>query len=157
MAFTIENQFPPTQLFGREMFAVTGNAVIMDNTNPAPGYTENSATILQKGSPAIVRFSWDQKGWLCYLLSATWNCNVYLEKFGPGESLAIPAGTKAVTPQTGETNFSTDVDLSNLDTGVYKVVATLSLNGPQSMLPGTPGIIATPVHSYEELGILQVV
>lgn len=137
MPFTVESHFPDPA-----MYRISGNAHVHEGgTNTPP------TTILHAGEPARVHFRWSQAGWLCHLLTGHWHCNVYFEKFGPDESRAFPTRTERVV--SAPANYSASIDISGLAPGIYKCISTLILY--------SNGAHTTPVHAFDEIGVIQVV
>ncbi len=146
MSFTIESHFPSS------VYAISGSAQIQEGPAPPPPAPAPlpPTNILHGNQPASFLFEWTQTGWGAEILAGTWRLNVYFERMGPEEGPASPPSTTVSFNNTPGHTYTGKIDITGLlDPGVYRVVVTLALYSPSGNI--------TPLHSFEDLGILQVV
>lgn len=106
--------------------------------------------VMQRDQTMFVHFRWNQTGWLTRLLSkdCAWEARAYLEQIGMGE-VPNPTPVKVSFKPGSPANYHAVITLpgSSLPEGAFRLVATLTLNGPAG---------PTPVAAFEDLGIIQV-
>ena len=121
------------------------------STFPAPGpfSPDESNMFIQTDQDLLVNFKWTASGAIFLFLSGIWKCTVYLEPMGGGGSPITPQF--ATTPViTGKISSDYDVNVqipAIKKEGVYRVVATITLQGGGTQLP---------VAGFAEIGLIQV-
>lgn len=141
---TVENVIKDPKLF-----AINGNVHLHEGTSKAGLDNVPPVNIIQTDQNLLAHFVWTQSGFLSYMLSGRWTARVFFELMGAGE-VANPAPQYINFVQTQGHTYSAVINIpaGTLPEGIYKVFATLQLEGPK----GNP----TPVAAYEEIGVLQV-
>ncbi len=141
---TVENVIP------KSMFAISGNVHLHESPSTKDLDEAPPVNIVQRDQNVYVHFIWSQKGWLGKMLSSScrWEARVYLEQIGLGE-VGNPAPVNISFKRAADASYSAVVTLPaySLAEGVYKVIATLMLNGPLG---------PTPIAAFEEIGVIQV-
>ncbi|MFN7115201.1 MAG: hypothetical protein ACK4TA_00285 [Saprospiraceae bacterium] len=122
------------------------------STFPAPGpfAPAQSNMFVQTDQPLAVTFDWTASGAIFLFLAGTWKCTVYLEMMGGGEYPHPPASaTTAVSTGVISAGYKVDVNIPPItQEGLYRVVATITLQGPGGMM--------LPVAGFAEIGLIQV-
>lgn len=120
------------------------------STFPAPGpfAPAESNMFIQTDQDLLVNFKWTASGAIFLFLSGTWKCTVYLEQMG-GSTLVTPQfGTTPVITGKISSDYKVDVQIPSIKKeGVYRVVATITLQGGGTQLP---------VAGFAEIGLIQV-
>ncbi len=116
---------------------------------PPPFAPSASNMFVQTDQPLQVNFSWTASGAIFSFLTGTWNCAVFLELLGGGGVNPAPAtGTTAVVTAFNNA-YNVDVNLPAITApGLYRVVATITLQGPTAIM--------LPIAGFTDIGILQV-
>ncbi len=144
---TVENVFPTTT---PKLFEISGNVHLHQGVSTADLPSAPPVNIIQTDQDLFVHFVFTQSGWLSKMMNGRWQCRAFFELMGAGESPGNPTPVWVnFVPVDGHTYSAViTIPRNTLREGVYKVVATLLLDG----VSGKP----TPIAAYDEIGIVQV-
>jgi len=140
---TIENVIP------KDMLDVKGYVKLYEGPSVEDLKDVPPVNIIQRDQTMYVHFHWKQHGWLGRLISnCTWKASVFLEQIGKGE-VDNPAPVNVSFQQASPAYYRGVVTLpaNSLPEGAFRVVATLTLQGPSG---------PTPIAAFDDLGIVQV-
>ncbi len=146
------NPIPRTNLTFEEMvpyFEIKGDVRVYEgvSTNDFPANTRQT-NVIQTDQAWYIRFHWDTKGLLNYLLAGTFKLKLYLEEMGGGE-FSLPKNQVDVKFVSKPNHYVAYMSFrpGDVPAGVYKAVAAMTYEGPT----GVPG----PVAAFAEIGMLQ--
>ena len=108
------------------------------------------AEIIQTDQSFHLRFHWRTSGNLNYIMCGKWKCRIFLEKMGGDEFTLNPAYALGEEDFVAKPNFyecRIDVPGNQVKPGVYRLVATLTLEGET----GVPA----PVAAFADMGLVQ--
>ncbi|GJM34494.1 MAG: hypothetical protein DHS20C18_34950 [Saprospiraceae bacterium] len=141
---TVENVFKD-----KSLFSISGNVHLHEGASTADLDNATPVNIIQTDQNLFVHFVFTQSGWLSKMMNGRYQCRVFLELMGAGEAPNPAPSWVNFVPVDGHT-YSAVVTIprNTLREGVYKVIATVHLDG----ISGKP----TPIAAYDEIGVLQV-
>lgn len=114
--------------------------------------TMNPTSIIRTDQDWGVKFNWKTDGGLNHLLAGRFQLQVLLEKMGPGEGPAIPAKQIQFQSHPHEYNETISVPAGLVQSGAYKLVATLTMRGPGGVPGPIAGIAEGPVIQFYDVG-----
>jgi len=113
--------------------------------------------IVQSDQEIRFRFHWHDSGPLKSVLAAAncqYICNVYLERYGGGESTLPPAiSPQNTTVQAVSQHYDQLITIppNTLAPGIIKVICAMTMR-----FPGPPAVVPLPLAAYVEMGVLEI-
>ncbi len=131
-------------------FGFRGNVHLYEGPSTDDFPAAPPVDIIQTDQSFHVLFRWNTKGNLNYIMCGKWKCRIFLELMGGKEFTLDPAyaiGETDFVASPSKYSCRINVPGGQVKAGVYRVVATLTLEGET----GVPA----PVAAFADLGLVQ--